>query len=177
MSEEDTRRCGCELLHLMQLRISFLPISHIMSSRLDSDDSHPHPVELRIGDHSLPRRQPFDGDRSQLIAARVRVIETAAFRLEFDTTSQSVACGRDRHLWHDPLMRNLVRRTAIVILAVTGAALFGVGIGSAEPLNCVNGQFWDPITNTCQTPRPAEDCGPGQYWNALSNVCRPLGEL
>lgn len=74
-------------------------------------------------------------------------------------------------------MRNLVRRTAIVILAVTGAALFGVGIGSAEPLNCVNGQFWDPITNTCQTPRPAEDCGPGQYWNALSNVCRPLGEL
>jgi hypothetical protein len=41
----------------------------------------------------------------------------------------------------------------------------------------VNGQFWDPITNTCQTPRPADNCAPGQYWNALSNVCRPLGQL
>ncbi|MFY9334698.1 MAG: hypothetical protein WAO90_01705 [Mycobacterium sp.] len=77
-------------------------------------------------------------------------------------------------------MRNLSRRPVIAILAalpITAASLFGAGIGSADPLNCVDGQFWDPITNTCQTPRPAEDCGPGQYWNALSNVCRPLGQL
>lgn len=81
------------------------------------------------------------------------------------------------YLWHHLIVRKLVGRPAIVIIAVTGASLFGVGISSAEPLNCVYGQFWDPITNTCQTPRPAEDCGPGQYWNALSNVCRPLGQL
>jgi hypothetical protein len=77
-------------------------------------------------------------------------------------------------------MGNLSRRPAIAILAAAPAAalsLFGAGIGSAEPLNCVDGQFWDPITNTCQTPRAAEDCAPGEYWNPLSNLCRPLGEL
>lgn len=81
----------------------------------------------------------------------------------------------------DTRMRNhLLRRSAIAILAaapIAAGSLFGAGIGSAEPPNCVNGQFWDPITNTCQTPRPAENCAPGQYWNALSNVCRPLGQL
>ena len=73
-----------------------------------------------------------------------------------------------------------LRRPAIAILAatpITAVSLFGAGIGSAEPLDCVNGQFWDPITNTCQTPRSAEDCAPGEYWNPLSNVCRPLGQL
>ncbi|MGI9163891.1 MAG: hypothetical protein ACR2JI_13390 [Mycobacterium sp.] len=77
-------------------------------------------------------------------------------------------------------MRNLLRYPAITILAaipMTAASLFGTGIGWAEPLNCVNGQVWDPITNTCQTPQPAQDCAPGEYWNPLSNVCRPLGQL
>ena len=77
-------------------------------------------------------------------------------------------------------MRNPLRRATVGILAATpilAASVFGAGIGSAEPLNCVNGQFWDPITNTCQTPQPAQDCAPGEYWNALSNVCRPLGQL
>ena len=77
-------------------------------------------------------------------------------------------------------MRNFQRRSIIATLAAAPLAamsLLGAGIGSAEPLNCVNGQFWDPITNTCQTPRPAADCAPGKYWNALSNVCRPLGQL
>lgn len=73
----------------------------------------------------------------------------------------------------------LGRPTAAVLAAIPATAwvLFGAGIGSAEPLNCVNGQFWDPITNTCQTPQPAQNCPPGEYWNALSNVCRPLGQL
>ena len=78
------------------------------------------------------------------------------------------------------MMRNLLRRETIALLAatpITALSLLHAGIASAEPLNCVNGQFWDPIINTCQTPRPAEDCAPGEYWNALSNVCRPLGEL
>lgn len=77
-------------------------------------------------------------------------------------------------------MRIRLSRLTISVVAaapVTALALFGAGIGSAEPLNCVNGQFWDPITNTCQTPQPAQNCPPGEYWNALSNVCRPLGQL
>ena len=87
---------------------------------------------------------------------------------------------RPQLIWQTQLMRILFRRQATALLAaapITAASLYGAGIGSAEPLNCVNGQFWDPITNTCQTPRPAQDCAPGEYWNALSNVCRPLGQL
>lgn len=74
----------------------------------------------------------------------------------------------------------LLRRGAITVLAaipMTALSLFSAGSASAEPLNCTGGQFWDPITNTCQTPQPAQNCGPGEYWNALSNVCRPLGQL
>ena len=77
-------------------------------------------------------------------------------------------------------MPNPLRRSAIALLAaipIAALSLFSIAIGSAEPLNCIGGQFWDPITNTCQTPQPAQDCGPGEYWNALSNVCRPLGQL
>ena len=74
-------------------------------------------------------------------------------------------------------MRNLLRRSTIIAVPVAAASLLSAGVSWADPLNCVNGQFWDPITNTCQTPRPADNCQPGQYWNALSNVCRPLGQL
>jgi hypothetical protein len=77
-------------------------------------------------------------------------------------------------------MRNLLRRSTIAAVAaapVAALSVFTAGTGSAQPLNCAYPQFWDPITNTCQTPRPAENCPPGQYWNALSNVCRPLGQL
>ena len=74
-------------------------------------------------------------------------------------------------------MRKLLRRSTIIAVPIAAASLLSAGAGWADPLNCVNGQFWDPITNTCQTPRPADNCAPGQYWNALSNVCRPLGQL
>jgi hypothetical protein len=77
-------------------------------------------------------------------------------------------------------MRKLFRRSAVAAIAAAPIAALSVamsGTASAQPLNCPYPQFWDPITNTCQTPRPAENCGPGQYWNALSNVCRPLGQL
>jgi hypothetical protein len=84
-------------------------------------------------------------------------------------------------LGHDQLMRIFfLRRSIIAAVAaapIAAVSLFSTGIASAEPLNCVNGQFWDPITNTCQTPRPADNCAPGEYWNALSNACRPLGQL
>ncbi|WP_328356163.1 chitin binding domain-containing protein [Mycobacterium sp. NBC_00419] len=77
-------------------------------------------------------------------------------------------------------MRNLFARSTVAVLAaapIAAVSLLGAGIGSADPLNCPNGQFWDPITNTCQTPRPADNCAPGDYWNPLSNACRPLGQL
>lgn len=77
-------------------------------------------------------------------------------------------------------MRNILLRSTVAVVATSlsaVASLVGAGIGSADPLNCPDGQFWDPITNTCQTPRPAENCAPGDYWNPLSNVCRPLGQL
>ena len=82
--------------------------------------------------------------------------------------------------WQNQPMPNLLRSTTIAVLAatpITALSLFSAGIGSAEPLDCASGQFWDPITNTCQTPQPAQDCASGEYWNALSNVCRPLGQL
>ena len=90
----------------------------------------------------------------------------------------TAACGVG--CWQNQSMPNPLSLPAIAILAatpITALSLFGAGIGSAEPLNCVGGQFWEPITNTCQTPQPAQDCAPGEYWNALSNVCRPLGQL
>jgi hypothetical protein len=77
-------------------------------------------------------------------------------------------------------MRKFIRRSAIVAAAAAPIAAMSVAMsatGSAQPLDCTNGQFWDPISNTCQTPRPADNCAPGEYWNALSNVCRPLGQL
>ena len=77
-------------------------------------------------------------------------------------------------------MQTILRRALVPVLAapaIAAVSLFSAGVSSAEPLNCINGQFWDPITNTCQTPRPADNCAPGEYWNALSNVCRPLGQL
>jgi len=77
-------------------------------------------------------------------------------------------------------MRKNILRSAIVAAACAPIAALSVAtsaIGSAQPLNCAYPQFWDPITNTCQTPRPAGNCAPGEYWNALSNACRPLGQL
>ena len=77
-------------------------------------------------------------------------------------------------------MNKIIRRSTVLAAAAAPIAALSVlmpATGSAQPLNCVNGQFWDPITNTCQTPRPADNCAPGEYWNALSNVCRPLGQL
>ena len=77
-------------------------------------------------------------------------------------------------------MHKNIRRTTIVAAAfgpIAALSVMGSAMGSAQPPDCVNGQFWDPISNTCKTPRPADDCAPGQYWNALSQVCRPLGQL
>ena len=52
-------------------------------------------------------------------------------------------------------------------------------VGFAQPLNCQNGQWWDPVANVCRAPvGPVPlNCAPGQYWNPVSNLCRPLGQV
>lgn len=47
--------------------------------------------------------------------------------------------------WQNQCVPHLIRRPVIASLAATpviALSLFGTGISSAEPLNCVNGQFW-----------------------------------
>lgn len=71
-------------------------------------------------------------------------------------------------------LRSMV--VAAVSAPIAAASLFAAATGSAQPLNCPPGQFWDPGTNTCKNAVPLA-CAPGEYWNPISNVCRPLGQL
>jgi hypothetical protein len=52
-------------------------------------------------------------------------------------------------------------------------------VSSAEPMNCAQGEYWDPTGNVCrplgQGPQP-KDCAAGQYWNPVDNACTPLGQ-
>lgn len=77
-------------------------------------------------------------------------------------------------------MPKFILRSAIVAAACAPIAALSVVASatvSAQPLNCQNGQFWDPVSNTCQTPLTPLNCEPGQYWNPVSNLCRPLGQV
>jgi hypothetical protein len=77
-------------------------------------------------------------------------------------------------------MYKIIRRSAIAAVAaapIAAMSLFMSATASAQPLDCPGGQFWDPISNTCQTPRPAAQCAVGEYWNPVSNLCRPLGQI
>ena len=129
-----------------------------------------HPAAECGSDHSIAPEDERHTFRQSVSRADVHRCAQAVGR------HVATAFGDPRHRL-DSGMRNLLRRSALVVLPVVAVSLLSAGTGSADPLNCVNGQFWDPITNTCQTPRPADNCAPGQYWNALSNVCRPLGQL
>ncbi len=76
-------------------------------------------------------------------------------------------------------MNKIIRRSTLVAAAcapVAALSLWGSAIGSAQPLNCPVGQWWDPGTNTCKSSVPLA-CAPGEYWNPISNVCRPLGQV
>jgi hypothetical protein len=52
-------------------------------------------------------------------------------------------------------------------------------MSSAEPLNCAQGEYWDPTGNVCRPlgvgPQPL-NCAEGEYWNPAANVCKPLGQ-
>jgi hypothetical protein len=100
-------------------------------------------------------------------------------------------------------MRKIVSRSTILTAACAPIAAMAVlaPTASAEPLDCQNGQWWDPVANVCQPPvgpvplgcqngdwwDPVSNsckpplvplnCGDGQYWNPVSNVCRPLGQV
>jgi hypothetical protein len=72
------------------------------------------------------------------------------------------------------ILRSMVM--AAVAAPIAAGSLFMAATGSAQPLDCPAGQWWDPGTNTCKSAVPL-NCAPGEYWNPLSNVCRPLGQV
>jgi hypothetical protein len=103
-------------------------------------------------------------------------------------------------------MGKLIRRSPILTAALAPIAALSLvtpAAGWAQPLDCQNGEWWDPIANVCQPPaatvplgcqngdwwdpvgnvcRPPlvpfpPNCGDGQYWNPVSNACRPLGQV
>lgn len=81
-------------------------------------------------------------------------------------------------------MRNfacgLATAVALAAAPLAVGAIAMPAIGSAEPLACPGGQYWEPSTNTCmplgQGPTPL-DCPPGEYWQPFGNACRPLGQI
>ena len=103
-------------------------------------------------------------------------------------------------------MGKLIRRSTILTAALAPIAALSLvtpAAGSAQPLDCQNGEWWDPVANVCQPPaapvplgcqngdwwdpvgnvcKPPlvpfpPNCGGGQYWNPVSNACRPLGQV
>jgi hypothetical protein len=96
-----------------------------------------------------------------------------------------------------PLRCSIIAMAALA--PVAAMSLISPAAGTAEPLNCQNGEWWDPVANVCQPPvapapldcqngdwwdpvgnvcRPplVPNCGAGEYWNPVSNLCRPLGQ-
>ena len=79
-------------------------------------------------------------------------------------------------------MGKLIRRSTILTAALAPIAVLSLvtpAAGSAQPLDCQNGEWWDPVANVCQPPLAPfpPNCGNGQYWNPVSNACRPLGQV
>lgn len=77
-------------------------------------------------------------------------------------------------------MHMVLRRSAIAAVAAAPIAALSVmtsATGSAQPINCPPGQWWDPVDNVCRGPVATVPlaCAPGEYWNPITNLCRPLG--
>lgn len=78
-------------------------------------------------------------------------------------------------------MTNIIGRSIGMVAAAAPIAALSImmsATGSAQPLDCPAGQWWDPVANVCrgQVATVPLNCAPGQYWNPISNVCRPLGQ-
>ncbi len=77
-------------------------------------------------------------------------------------------------------MRKILCRSMVMAAAaapVAAVSLAMSAIATAQPLNCPNGEWWDPVDNVCRGPVATVPlaCAPGEYWNPITNVCRPLG--
>lgn len=78
-------------------------------------------------------------------------------------------------------MRKIICRSMVMAAAAAPIAAVSIAmsaVGSAQPLNCQNGEWWDPVDNVCRPPAATAPlaCAPGEYWNPVKNVCRPLGQ-
>jgi hypothetical protein len=80
------------------------------------------------------------------------------------------------------MKRVLYGMAAVAVFVVAPLAVVTVATpptSSAEPLNCAQGEYWDPTGNVCRPlgvgPQP-KDCAAGQYWDPVGNVCKPLGQ-
>lgn len=80
-------------------------------------------------------------------------------------------------------MGTIFGRLAVAALLATTSAAFVTAItpatGAAAPLDCADGQWWDPTANICRPlgegPQPL-NCAASEWWDPTANVCRPLGE-
>src|SRR5882757_9279869 len=75
-------------------------------------------------------------------------------------------------------MGKLFRRSTILMAAfapIAALSLVPPAAGSAQPLDCQNGEWWDPVANVCQpsaAPAPL-GCQNGDWWDPVGNACRP----
>ena len=76
-------------------------------------------------------------------------------------------------------MRKFVRRLAPIaaMALIPMAAVTAMpAVGSADPISCDPGQWWDPTANVCRPlgvgPQPLA-CDNGWWWDPAANVCRP----
>jgi len=70
--------------------------------------------------------------------------------------------GRLRSPWQAPTMSTLVRRSTIMMAALAPIAALSLvtpTAGSAQPLDCQNGEWWDPVANVCQPPAAPAPAG------------------
>ncbi|MGD9618563.1 MAG: hypothetical protein AB7G47_12200 [Mycolicibacterium sp.] len=79
-------------------------------------------------------------------------------------------------------MGKLTRRSATLTAALAPIAALSIvapATSSAQPLDCRDGFWWDPVANICRPPLATVplNCSGGTYWSPISNACRPLGQV
>ena len=77
------------------------------------------------------------------------------------------------------VMEKLIRRSTILtagLAPIAALSLVTPAAGSAQPLDCQNGEWWDPVANVCQ-PSAASTAGSGdltdEWWDPVADVCQP----
>ena len=75
-------------------------------------------------------------------------------------------------------MGRLIRRSTILTAALAPIAALSLvtpAASSAQPLDCQNGEWWDPVANVCRpTGAPMKDCLPDGWWDPTIADCRPF---